>query len=277
MKKVAIVIQVYKPQFSFNERISLNQLTRVLSAYPVVLIAPESMDTKAYGELLKDQLVNVVTFSRKYFRDLRGYNRLLLSRGYYKPFLEYDYILIHHTDSFIFRNELEFWAGRGYDNIGAPIYYYDDTPNPLHYICTGNGGLCLRRVSTFYELSSKFKIVYRFSDISENFFKYNWRGRLYRMPYYLLMLSTLGARLNSNFNRIRQNEDVIWGHYVPKYISGFNNAPFEDGLRFSMEFNCNRLLEINQGQLPFGCHGWYRPMFKDFWKPHIESLGYAID
>jgi len=277
MKKVALVIQVYKPQFSSNEKISLTQLTRVLSRYPIVLISPDNMDTTAYKALLKDQLVNVVTFHPKYFMDLKGYNRLLLSRMYYKPLLEYDHILIHHTDSFVFRDEVDYWTSKDYDNIGAPVYQYDGTPNPLHYICTGNGGLCLRKVSTFYELSAMNKIIYRFSDIRENFIKYNWRGRLYRMPYYALMLSTLGARLNSKFNRIKQNEDVIWGHYVPKYIPKFKNAPFEDGYRFSMEFNCDHLMTMNKGQLPFGCHGWHRGMFRDFWKPHIEAFGYTID
>src|SRR5690606_20485649 len=122
-------------------------------------------------------------------------------------------------------------------------------------------GLCLRKVRTFLELSTNYTRIYRFPDIAENFLRYNWRGRLYRAPYYLLLLSTLGSRLNTKLNRIKQNEDVIWGHYVPKYIEGFRSAPFEDGYRFSMEFNCSRLLALNNKQLPFGCHGWYRPMF----------------
>lgn len=277
MKKVAIVVQVYKPEVSANEQISLTQVSRVLSSYPVVLVAPPSMDASAYQRLFGDQLVKVVNFPHRYFSGLNGYNRLLISRLYYQTFVEYEFILIHHTDAFVFRDELDFWMEKNYDNIGAPIYQYDDTPNPQHYICTGNGGLCLRKVKTFLELTSDNTIIYRFSDIRENFLTYNWRGRLYRAPYYLLMLSTLGSRLNANFNRIQQNEDVIWGHYVPKYIKDFKSAPFEDGCRFSMEFNCDRLLALNGGQLPFGCHGWYKPFFRDFWKPYIESCGYTVN
>jgi hypothetical protein len=277
MKTAAIVVQIYKPQFSADEKISLTQLMHMLSRYPIVLIAPENMDTAPYKDLLKQQLVNVVTFPERFFRDLKGYNRLLLSQEYYRPFLNYDYILIHHTDAFVFKDEMSLWMSKDYDNIGAPIYHYDGTRDPAHYICTGNGGFCLRKVKTFYSLAGNRRIIYRFSDVKENFLKYNWRGRLYRMPYYALMLCTFGARLNSSFNKVRVNEDVIWGHYVAKYFDDFKNAPFADGLRFGMEFNCGPLLEANSGELPFGCHGWQKPMFRDFWRPHIESFGYTID
>lgn len=276
MKKIGIVIHIYKAELEEYERISLTQVKRILGRYPVILTTPEGLRTDAYKEILGESLVRIITFNRKYFNGIKGYNTIMLSREYYEAFLDFDFILFHHTDAFLFKDELQKWADKDYDNIGAPVYEYDGTMHPGKYICTGNGGLCLRKVKTFYELSGSLKIIYKPKDILENFLKYNWRGRIYRSLFYLLLLTTVGSRLTVKFNMIKLNEDVLWGYYVPKYIQSFRNAPFEEGLKFSMEFNCDKLLALNNNELPFGCHGWNKAMFKDFWIPYVQSFGYHI-
>jgi hypothetical protein len=273
---VVIVIPVYKPTLTEHELISLRQLRKVLSNYPVVLVCPEGLDVGAYRDILGPLLTRTVHFHKNYFGGLHEYNKLLIGQAFYKPFLDFEFMLLHHTDAFIFRDELQHWADKNYDNIGAPMYEFDGTLNPKKFVATGNGGLSLRKNKTFYEVAGSYRRIYRPTDIWQNFSLYNWKGRIKRSPYYLSLLLTLGSRMNTQFNNIRANEDVIWSYYVPKYFPAFRNAPFEDGYRFSMEFNCDKLLELNESKLPFGCHGWYKPLFKEVWRPYVEALGYAF-
>jgi len=68
------------------------------------------------------------------------------------------------------------------------------------------------------------------------------------------------------------NEDIFWGVYVPRVYKWFRVAPFEEAYKFSMEYNCEKLFELNQRQVPFGCHQWYKGEFLKFWTPHILEL-----
>jgi hypothetical protein len=249
----------------------------VLPDYPVIIVCPAGLDISKYREVLGPMILRTVSFHEKFFSGIRNYNKLLLMQAFYKEFLDFDFMMLHHTDAFIFRDEMEYWLSRNFDNIGAPMYEYDGTLNPTKFICCGNGGLSLRKVRTFYEIAGSYRPVYRPADIWRNFLLYSWKGRVARAGYYMSMLLTLGSRMNSRFNRIKVNEDVIWSHYVPKYFEEFRNASFEDGYKFSMEFNCDKLLAMNGNRLPFGCHGWYKPLFIDFWRPHIQALGYNLE
>jgi hypothetical protein len=275
-EKAAIVIHVYKEQLSPYERISLMQLRRVLGNYPVIITAPPDFSAKQYQIVLGDQLREIIHLPGHYFKGLAGYNRLMQSKAYYKNFTDFEYILLYHTDAFVFRDELNEWISRDFDYIGAPIYHYDGTMNPAQYRCVGNGGFSLRKVETFIRLADSGERIYKWRDVLADFLMYNWRGRISRMPYYFGLLSGRHAKLNSNRSGVRENEDIIWGYYVPKYISPFKIASFEDAYRFSMEFNCDKLMEKNNGELPFGCHGWYRSLFIDFWSPYIKAQGFNI-
>ena len=51
---------------------------------------------------------------------IAGYNRMMLSAGFYELFRDYEYLLICHTDAWIFRDELADWCRRGYDCVAAP-------------------------------------------------------------------------------------------------------------------------------------------------------------
>ncbi|MGC8804066.1 MAG: DUF5672 family protein, partial [Bacteroidales bacterium] len=49
----------------------------------------------------------------------------------------------------------------------------------------------------------------------------------------------------------------------------FKVASFDQAFKFSMEYNCEKLFELNNHQLPFGCHQWYKGEFLKFWKRYI--------
>ena len=272
---VAILVHVYRDPTP-DEKISLMQLRVVLGSYPVFLTAPKGMPIGSYCSVLGSSLSGVERFEPAYFRDLHAYNRLLTSRIYYEAFSQYEYLLIHHPDAFVFRDELPYWTAQDFDYIGPPIYEYDGTSTPSNFICCGNGGFSLRKTSSFIHLLKSDVSIYRPEDILNDLRKYNWRGRVSRSWYYLTLLAGLGSRLASSFGHLRLNEDIIWGYWVPKYVPSFRVAPLEVGMKFGLEFNCGPLLAMNDGVLPFGCHGWTKPMFREFWKPHIEAMGYTL-
>lgn len=102
---------------------------------------------------------------------IAGYNRMMLSEEFYASFPDTEYILICHTDAWIFRDELGDWCRRGYDCVAAPWLrrpLYDlplvkqymqwrermkrrrgEASRQVLYGRVGNGGLSLRRVEAF--------------------------------------------------------------------------------------------------------------------------------
>lgn len=266
-----IVIPVYKEALDVYEEIGLRRCATTLSNYAVALVCPSNFNAKQYREIFGNKL-QIVSFPQRFFKNLQSYNRLLTSKFFFQAFASFDYMLIHHTDAYVFRDELEYWCRKGYDYIGAPIYEYDGTIHPKKYIGVGNGGFSLHRVSAALKVLSSWKMVYPLNELQNWYVKYNWKGRLRYLPYYLSRLTSYGRWSHSGFNHVRVNEDIFWGVYIPRAFDWFKVAPFDEAYRFSMEYNCEKLFELNQGQLPFGCHQWYKGEFLKFWSKHIFEL-----
>ncbi|NJM15063.1 MAG: hypothetical protein HC896_06520 [Bacteroidales bacterium] len=114
---VGIVIPLYKPMPDQAELASLQQCARILGHYPIVFVCPQGLDLSNYQGIFPRY--GVETFPPKYFRNIAGYNRLLLSAGFYSRFGRYPYIFIYQPDAWVFRDELTEWCQRGYDYIGA--------------------------------------------------------------------------------------------------------------------------------------------------------------
>jgi hypothetical protein len=64
------------------------------------------------------------------------------------------------------------------------------------------------------------------------------------------------------------NEDYFWSFAATKYDTGFRIASVEEALRFSFEVVPRQCFEMNNRQLPFGCHGWAKYDL-EFWKPYL--------
>ena len=180
-KEVVVVVPVYRPELTVWERASLRQTVRVLQEnYPVELLVPCGMDCSAIRREFPGLPVREVSdewLGRK--NGIAGYNRMMLSAGFYELFRDYEYLLICHTDAWIFRDELADWCCRGYDCVAAPwvrrkVY---DLPILKQYLRwrlrraqragrmirqslygkIGNGGLSLRRVESFRAACEKIR------------------------------------------------------------------------------------------------------------------------
>lgn len=267
-QELIIVIPVHNAVPDKYERICLTRCAEILATYPKALVFPEGLNTDYYRQLLGSNLL-LFPFARKYFKSIQSYNRLLTSFNFYSTFNNYQFMLLHQTDAYVFRDELEIWCKKGYDYIGAPIYEYDGTISPKNYLGTGNGGFSLRNIYTAEKVLKTFRKVYKQSDLLKWYLQYNWRGRIRYFSYFLRMILGLGGNAHHLLNYSKLNEDVFWGVFVSKSFPEFKVAPFEEAYKFSMEYNCENLFELNNKQLPFGCHQWYKGDFLKFWGPYI--------
>ncbi len=265
IKKVAVIIPFYKDSLTANEEISLLQCKKVLANYPIIAIKPNHLSLPVFSQKL--QFTETINFDDKYFKSINGYNALLVSEDFYGRFLGYEYILIYQTDAFVFSDELNYWCNTGYDYIGAPwlqmkkygkvksffynylykIYFYLNIkklglPNSKQFTNKiGNGGFSLRKVSTFFILSKRFKHKAE---------KYFINGECFL------------------------NEDVFWCIELTRRKKYLKIPNLKTGLLFALENRPEIGINRNNGKLPFGCHAWEN--YLDFWRTIFKELGYEI-
>lgn len=272
LQRAVITIPVYKTKPDNKEQISLLQAFKVFADYDIVLVCPDNLDVSAYQKLAQDRAkeIRISRFDNLFFKDIEGYNWLMLNLSFYETFLAYEYILIYQPDCFVFRDELDMWMNKGYDYIGAPWLHNDrrvwwtlrksitytlkylyrrytnqDNTISIGFYKVGNGGFSLRKVSTACEMIKKFEK----------------NGRIDRYR-------------NANGNYLYA-EDVFWGCEVNRYAANMKIPNYKVALGFAFDMNPSLCYELNSKELPFGVHAWYRYNL-DFWKPFIEKEGYIL-
>jgi Protein of unknown function (DUF5672) len=240
----AVVIPVYKSEPDPYEITSLIQCLKVFPNHSIIFVFPEDLNLTSYKKLCHGYDVQWKSFDIKYFASIEGYNDLMLSRCFYEAFTNYSYILIHQLDAFTFRNELDYWCSLNYDYIGSPWINTWKQPdvsrtNWLKHIqqkiqnadgFVGNGGYSLRKVKSF-----------------------------------IIAL----ALLSKEAKGFPYNEDMFFSYYVPRKFPFFSIPSFQLALKFSFETEPNLCFQLNNRQLPFGCHAWDKN-YDSFWKDHIE-------
>lgn len=270
MYPVSVVIPVYKSSLSDSERISLAQCCQILGKHPFTLVCPDGLSIDEYTACFERYAVafTCLHFDPSYFRNIEGYNRLLLSLDFYKAFENYSYILIHQLDALVFKDELTYWCSKGYDYIGAPWFksFWRFKPGKRLY-AVGNGGFSLRKVQACIKVLShtgKFKPYrYCFSFYNSLLLKLKklpqarWRTLKFENTV------TFFTAIN------RKTEDRFWSLDTRHAYVDFSVAPIEDGLRFAFECRPSYLFALTQ-TLPFGCHAYdrYEP---DFWKNVLST------
>lgn len=253
--KIRVLIPVYR-HLNAQESLALQNNCRMLRAHDIALLAPEGLDT-APMETLAPQAA-VVRVSDEWIgsrNGIAGYNRMMLSGDFYRMFAEWDYILVCHTDAWIFRDEVAAWAAKGYDCVAAPwirraVY---DLPVVRQYVALrqhmrrrrglpcradlygriGNGGLSLRRVESFAAACDRYAA---------------------RIGEYLAGGSHL------------YNEDVFWATEP----DSFRYPSAEEALGFAFDTNPAYCYRLAGGRLPMGCHSWSKPRMWRFWRNIID-------
>lgn len=237
MKKVCIVVPVYKENLNLFEKISLQQLLRVLGNYSIYFVQPDNIEIK-YEEL-NGYKYNICRLNKYYFKNTETYSELMLSPFFYKNFLEYKFMLIYQLDSFVFFDGLSKFCDMDYDYIGAP-QYHSWTKN----IVVGNGGLSLRKISSVL-------------NVTENY------QEIVREPYYR--------------EYFKKWEDNFFSYCGGKNEIKFTVPNISLANTFSVVMDVEKGIQnIPVKGLPFGTHAWHRMNF-EFWKDIINAYGYRTD
>lgn len=265
INKAAVVIPFYKDTLTNYESIALQQCFKILHNYTIIAVKPEKLTLPA--DAAKYPFTKTVSFDDDYFKDIQGYNRLMLDAAFYKEFLDHEYILIYQLDAFVFTDDLTNWCNQGFDYIGAPWirpvkqgffksiknhiqnYFHvrfnlqkGGLPSPKQVINrVGNGGFSLRRTAIFYELCLKH---------ADRINAYN--------------------NLESHY----YNEDVFWSIEINRRQKVLKIPYYKKALKFAFEFHPHRALIMNNNELPFGCHAW--DLYIDFWRPIFKERGYNV-
>lgn len=249
-ERCCVVIPIYKKTLSKYELHSFKQCIKILGNHHICLITHNDLDISFYLTILNktNAHFSIKYFSPNYFDSVLGYNLLLLSNKFYSSFLEFEYILIYQLDAYVFFDNIDYWCTQEYDYIGAYIpefiiqnnmeTYNSCHTEPLKLRYAYNGGASLRKVSTFYRITTDFSCL-----ITE--------------------LSNAGL-----------NEDIIFSSIL--YNS--NQPTKETADSFSIESFPKESYLSNGKKLPMLCHGWYRDDLavydKEFWFKHIMYFEY---
>lgn len=267
MTKAVVVIPVYKPELSEYEKIALVRCQAVLSKYDIILVKPQNLaiDFKISGTTFTS-----LSFDDHYFEDIHGYNRLMLSAGFYESFSSYEYILIYQPDAFVFADQLDYWCNQGYDYIGAPWFAEKDPVNIFdelvgrikNYIYVrynvkykngmpkigkqlagrvGNGGFSLRKTEVFIKYCIKYKVLIdHYCSLKHSWF----------------------------------NEDIFWSIELNRKQRQIKTPVLKKALKFAFETRPEKAFKMNNHELPFGCHAWDKNV--SFWRPVFKTYGYEI-
>ncbi|RZK12550.1 MAG: hypothetical protein EOO46_02765 [Flavobacterium sp.] len=202
--------------------------------------------------------------------NITSYNKLKKSLFFYELFKEYEFVLTYELDAWVFRDELLFWCNKGYDYIGAPWFKgWAQGGNP-EVIGVGNSGFSLRNTAksiTCIERIEKLRRVRSFWFSSK--LQALWRFNNMIIFFGSMLKLRSGKYLDDLLLGDIHNEDHYWGEYVSHTFSDYKVASIDDAIRFSFEVNPSILYNINNCQLPFGCHGWEK-YDQEFWANFIE-------
>lgn len=262
---MAVVVPLSdRAELTAEEEISLRHLNHFLGRHDKYMVAPEGLAVAHEG-------FGVKRFSPSYFGSVRAHTRLMLAPAFYETFADYEYILTYHLDALVFSDQLLEWCQAGLDFIGAPRLGQSGRLSVV-----GNGGFALRRVESFLKVltSNEFAV-----DPDEY-----WRAFCAGKPRYLKFLNLPRKYLKRlpRFNNVRRAidsslkvpdsynpcEDIFITENAARFCPGFRIASVEQALRFAFDELPRVAFELNNHQLPFGCHAWFK-QDREFWEPYL--------
>ncbi len=264
-RSAAVVVPVYRREFTTDEEISLRHLRHFLSSYDRWLCLPTSLEVHLPGFGSKH-------FEDRHFTNVASYSKLLLSKEFYESFAAYEYILIYQLDSLVFSNHLGEWCQASYDYIGAPLFR-SETDASKGFSRVGNGGFSLRNVQSFVRVLESergwlgqvgtWRKVFTpgLKDLQRLSFLQRWVKKI-------RILRNVSRGVEWFTANYTLNEDLFWSDRAQLFHPGFRIAPADVALGFSFERHPRYCFEQNDRQLPFGCHAWAK-WDRSFWESYL--------
>lgn len=273
---LCVMIPVHKPNLHADDIISLNACKQHLGHYDCFLVYPLGMNVDAYVE--KFDSLKLKPVNPSWLSSVENYNRMKIDINFYQLFNEYKFMMTYELDAYIFNSNIEDYKIYEYDYIGAPFFeWYLHALPDAPFIKGGNSGFSVRNIQSCISVLKDFK-NYRTPWIIYNRFLSKIPHKIYNAFLYRFNKYTkdskykpiVNGELAFYFEHKHINEDIVWSQIVPLLFPWFKIADPIDAWKFSFEALPNRLLLLNSGQLPLGCHGW--PKQKQFWKNYIKTI-----
>jgi hypothetical protein len=262
---VNIIVPVYKETMTNYEKASLRQCVKILSSYPITLICPTGLNLSLYFSEYSN--FNIEYFDPLYFKNISGYSKLMISRGFYRRFKTYKYLLIYHLDAWVFHDKLKVWCSKGYDYIGAPWFEgWDKVEKNAECLGVGNGGLSLRKVKSHLKFTYNPFLWINKGEMFINLFKGGYSDIIRIIPR--LIWRIYNNNLQVTRFKFKLHEDNFWSFVVGRNFSSFRIPDVKEASLFSFEYNPEWLYEMTGHKLPFACHKW--EMNLDFWIRFID-------
>lgn len=245
--KFCIVTPHQGPPFNEVALLSFRRSAEVLSAHRWIFAVPHGTDMTPFREIAPNAEARY--FPKEYFSSKRSAQWFYMHPELFDAFEDFDFILIHQLDVFVFEDQLQHWVDQAVENnwdyIGAPWLNHQwlrFANNPLarlpwHWLLNepvGSGGFSLRRVATCREASRKDAWIIR------------------------------------KFLRHFVPEDIYWCQLAQKLGTAFHRPPIEIAAKFAFETECDRCQQMTGGKMPFAVHGWNRHDW-EFWQDKIPG------
>jgi Protein of unknown function (DUF5672) len=258
-----IAIPCYRAEMLAHETIALERCVDVLAAHPKILVAPQSLDLEPL--LVRHPDLRVERFADEFFSGIAGYNRLMLSDEFYARFEQYDFMLVHQLDCFVFSDQLLNWCAKGYDYVGAPWLPPGATPNFLQDVRNATRRARARRENKDFSLQY-------FYGVGNGGFSLR---RITAMRRTLRELQSQAAEYRLQ-NTALCNEDLFFSIEANRFSQHLRLPSYKVASKFAWETEPSKAAAMNRGRLPFGCHGWNK-LHREEWRPVFAQLGYSID
>lgn len=258
---IAIVIPNHRFPLSADEEISVRHLRKFLGEFDTYMVGPEGLP--AARKEFRYEL-----FAPKYFASAQGYNTLLITEEFFRRFERYEYILLYQLDCLVFSNDLEAWCRRGWDYVGAPMFYGGKDETSRGFRGVGNGGLALRNVGRSLEVLTSNRQPYDPVELGQRIGRFPaWRGlktQLHRLGY----KNTRRHFIRDFVDHPEVHEDLFWSFEARRFVPDFRIPDVKEALTFAFECAPEYCFEANGRQLPFGCHAWAK-WGRAFWSPYL--------
>lgn len=275
MNKCIVVIPIYKKELTETEISSLKQCFEVLNNHPIAFVCSETLDASFYEKFAKskNKEVSFERFADRYFESMVAYSKMLLKKEFYEKFSQYEFMLIYQLDAWVFEDKLEHWCEQGYDYIGAPWFEEFDlaTEDSPMLPIAGNGGFSLRKISTMITmLGTSYKAPKSLKQIYIESSKRKLISKIINIPIYIYRYIFQMAHFFKFWDITTLYEDIAIARHANKAYNDFKLAPPEIALKFSFEVQPRRLYQMNNQELPFGCHAFEKYDF-EFWNQFIKK------
>ena len=267
-QRVAIVVPQHRFPLSADEEVSLRHLRTHLGNFDRFLIGPTELPS-GFSDF------RLCRFPSHFFQSEHSYNKLLLTRDFYRAFQAYEYILIYQLDCLVFSEDLEQWCNRGWDYVGAPWFRGSRDDVTGGFWAVGNGGLSLRHVARSLKALSPGRRVFDPSELGQRTrYLQSWpklrtgvcwlKTWLHRCGY----KNTVRWYIREFSKDPHMHEDIFWSIEVPRYFPDFSIPTPQKALPFSFECAPSYCFQHNKERLPFGCHAWAK-WDRTFWEPYL--------